>query len=208
MRRRGDALPAPGCLSSPCRVLGQWHGARCCPTTWALPVQLDPGLARCTSSCHLLQASTKTPGHLRNYCRSRCCSLHASSFRHLYTAPLDPPFLELTPSPALFPGQKGQLRSVSLRCVCCCLQGLRMGSGCRVLPPGYPRHWMPLQPAKSPCSQQPLPMLSQKTATVPFISGCIDPTKLSLYLRLSPPCSVLALAAGSCFLLVPKEEKA
>lgn len=125
-----------------------------------------------------------------------------------------PPFLELTPSPALFPGQKGLVHlqaapqhasAVRVLLFAGAVYGVRVQGAC--LPP-YPGHWMPLKPPKSPCSQQPLSMLSQKTATAPFISGCIDPTKPSLYLRLSPPCSVLALAAGSCFLLVPKEREA
>lgn len=124
--RRRDALPEPGRFSSPCRMLQRWHRAHCCSVTWALLV-----LAGCMSSSCLLQASAKTLGHLRSYCRS----LHASSFMHLYTAPLEPPFLELTPPQPCFQDRKDS--STVCLCSACaavcrgCVWG--QGAGCCLL---------------------------------------------------------------------------
>lgn len=116
----------------------------------------------------------KDPGHLRSYCRSRCCSLHDCSFVHLYAASLDSSFLELTPSPALFPGQKGlvhlqaALQHASAVCVL-----LFAGAVCGIRVQGaascLPKTLAALEtPPKSPCSQQPLSTLSQENSDHSF----------------------------------------
>lgn len=47
-----------------------------------------------------------------------------------------------------------------------------------------------------------------EAATTPLVSGHSDLAKPSLYLRLSPACPVLALAAGSCYLPTLREQEA
>lgn len=155
-----DTLLARCCLSSPCSTLRRWHRTRSCPR---------PGLCRCagpragcTSSCCRLQAPAKTPGHLHSYCRSGCCSLH-SSLAHLYRAPPEPLFLELTPSPGPFQERKD--RSTACLCgacaaVCKAVCGVRVQGTASCLP----RHRMPFQPPNPhvPSNHYPPPARKQQ----------------------------------------------
>lgn len=86
-----------------------------------------------------------------------------------------------------------------------------MGAGCCLLS-AQGAGW-PCKPGcqcttPKPCAPSNLYPCLAEPATTPLISGYSDLAKPSLYLRLSPACPVLALAAGSCYLPTLREGEA
>lgn len=119
--RRADVFPAQMC--SPAR-------AGCCSSGVDHAAAPDLGCAGGAGWTH------EWPSPTGGFCKDPrgTCRMLQPPRQQL----LDPSFGELTPSSALFPRQKGLVHlQAALQRVsgggCCCLRGLRMGSGCCLL---------------------------------------------------------------------------
>lgn len=181
-------LPAAGWLSGPGR------DAAAMARTTPLPQERVSASAAGPRSGWMPERLSPTTGFLKDpppgTCR-RCHSHCASSFVHLYLAPS---LLEVTPSPALFPRRKGleHLQAApqhgsrgDVPVFAGAGYGVRVQGAASCLPKA-PNALETPSPANSCVPSNLYPWLSRKTATAPFISGTVDPTKPSLYLRLFP----------------------